>query len=50
MIDEKVLIEMIKDHKKSVRCDSAYINEIYGMAHEHIIGLIEILAKKGGAG
>ena len=46
VIDEKVLVEMIKEHKKNVRCNGAFVNEIYGMAHDHIINLIEILAKR----
>ena len=50
MIDEKALIELIKDHKEKVRCDNASFNTIYGMAHDHIIELVEILAthSKGG--
>ena len=45
MIDEKILIEMIKDYKKKVYCDGGFANTVYGMAHDHIIEIIEILAR-----
>ena len=45
MIDEKELIEIIKDHKEKVYCDGGFANTAYAMAHDHIIEIIEILAK-----
>ena len=48
MIDEKQLIIMIEDHKNLVTCDNKHMNEVYGMAHDHIIELVKILARKGG--
>ena len=54
MIDEKELIQLIKDHKEAVTCDSKLLNEVYGMAHDHIISLVEFLVKNtnqnGGGG
>ena len=44
-IDEKVLIERIKRHKENVRCDNDLVNMIYGLAHDHIIDIIKIMAK-----
>ena len=44
MIDEKELIEAIKLHKKNVCCGDSKIDIGYGMAHDHIIDLINILA------
>ena len=45
MIDEQELIEMIKDHKQKV-CGDGFVYEAYGVAHDHIIDLIEMLEKK----
>ena len=45
MIDEKELIQLIKDHKETVKCDYKPYNEVYGLAHDHIISIVEILAK-----
>ena len=48
-ISFKEIISFIEDHKKHVTCESKLINEIYGMAHDHIIESIKILMMiKGG--
>ena len=46
MIDEKELIEKIKDHKKKICVKDDFAYEIYGIAHDHIIELIEMMAKR----
>ena len=50
MIDEQVLIEMIKKHKELITCDNEHFNTVYGMAHDHIIELIKLLAKRTSKG
>lgn len=48
LIDKNELISLIEEHKKCVCCDNKLINEVYGMAHDHIIGLVNLLAEKKG--
>lgn len=40
LIDADTLAERIKIHKINVKCGSVKINEVYGLAHDHIIDLV----------
>jgi hypothetical protein len=46
MIDEKILIEKIKDHAQKVGCGNTAVEAGYQLAHEHIIDIIHILQKQ----
>lgn len=42
LIDADVLIEMIKKHSENVKCSEPSLDAFYQMAHEHIIGIVDI--------
>ncbi len=42
-IDKVALIARIKQHAEITTCDDPYTNDIYQMAHRHIIDLIELI-------
>lgn len=42
LIDADELIKAIKNHKTNVESGSGFANEIYALAHEHIIDVITI--------
>ena len=42
LIDADELIKAIKNHKTNVASESGFANEIYSLAHEHIIDVITI--------
>lgn len=45
MIDENELIELIERHKRVTVGDTkSVVNEVYSMAHDHIIDLVKLLA------
>ena len=46
MLDEKILIEAIKDHAKKVGLGNSFAEAGYQLAHEHIIDIIHILQIK----
>lgn len=49
MIDEKEIIELIKQHKQDVAgYDNDPMSSGYKLAHDHIIEIIEIYAKHRG--
>lgn len=41
-IDADALIERIKVHAKNVKSGSRYSDDIYELAHEHIVELVEM--------
>lgn len=45
MIDEKKLIEEILEHKDKVKACDKRVNEVYELAHDHIIDIINIQPK-----
>ena len=42
LIDADELIKAIENHKTNVASESGFANEIYSLAHEHIIDVINI--------
>lgn len=46
MIDEKILIETIKDHAQKVGCGKTVVEAGYQLAHEHIIDIVHIISKQ----
>lgn len=45
MIDENELIKLIESHKRATVGDKkSVVNEVYSMAHDHIIEIVKILA------
>lgn len=42
LIDADELIKAIENHKTNVASESGFANEIYSLAHEHIIDVITI--------
>ena len=42
LIDADELIKSIENHKTNVESESGFANEIYALAHEHIIDVITI--------
>lgn len=45
MIDENKLIELIKENKNDACCGDSIVFQTYAMAHDHIIEIVEMLAK-----
>lgn len=48
LIDADELISMIERHKENVRVDDPFINEVYDMAIDNTLRLIEICTLKNG--
>ena len=46
MIDEKILIEEIKEHAKKVGCGHTAVETGYQLAHKHIIDIVRLISKK----
>ena len=45
MIDEKKLIEAILEHKDKIKSCDKRVDEVYELAHDHIIDIINIQPK-----
>lgn len=40
------VIDKIKSHKEALSGGRGYVNEAYGLAHDHIIDIIKIYSKE----
>ena len=41
-IDADILVETIKFHAENVKCENEFANEVYKLAHEHIVEVVGV--------